>query len=50
MKMKKIYHAPRVRSEQFKIGVYGDYGTTGDDDTTWNPIQILNPLFAYCCS
>jgi hypothetical protein len=38
------------------VGIYGDYGG-GDDgcggggnDSGWNPLNLFNPLFHWCCS
>jgi hypothetical protein len=48
---KKQYKAPEVRSEQIAIGVFGDYGTTGDGGNNHvSPLNFWNPLFRICCS
>lgn len=47
MKDKKVYQAPQVRTEVIKVGVFGDYGSSGGD---FSPVAYLNPFFRLCCS
>lgn len=51
MEEKKPYKAPEVRSERIAIGVFGDYGTPGDDGSNHTgPLNFFNPLFRLCCN
>ena len=54
--MKEIYVKPEIATEVLKPGALagsgsdaagGDPGDPGGGD--FNPIQILNPLFGWCC-
>lgn len=47
-KRKKTYKAPKLRSESFQAGVFGQYGGGGTDPGS-GPVPALQPFFGLCC-
>jgi hypothetical protein len=41
--MKKSYKKPQIKTEEIKVGVYGDYGTSGSAPYVGAPSPIGHP-------
>jgi hypothetical protein len=47
--MKKSYKKPQIKTEEIKVGVYGDYGSSGSGGAT-TPLYYGEPVFmSPCC-
>ncbi len=47
MNKRKIYKAPKIRSEKVKIGVFGNCNNARDDGYTWHPSKD-HAIFGFC--